>query len=370
MIRRFSRLVICVIPTYNWIYPRGHRPHEHERGRALKKNTFLSIPLVISVIVIALLAGCMPHMPRLPVTGENTAGSIRLMATAPKAMEYEQFSDVKVTFSLGNDRSQRILFLDRSATEFFGQMDIAVGDWDVTIHFYDLEGDIIYSGEEKAYVRAGEETIVHMEATPHRGYLEVEVDISSAYTEDEVDRVRIELPTNHRTTLTVSETNPTLFTGRREFPPGHHDFSIVLYKGGESSTHRVYPGPWEQVRIMPGKTIFVTWSPGTGSTHIETRTIDMPEPPSGLELAYTGENEMMLLWHPSPASDVDFYRVYLKKGDLGHFASVAEIDNDNWEIDPKLLVGLDTFSFAVTAVNEHGQESFRTEPLKHDVALD
>lgn len=302
-------------------------------------------------------------MQGLPRLEANQTGSVMIAATLPRM---SAMSATQVTMRLTLDGMVREAILDGSGGQFAGELRaLPVGDWTVTVEFFDHEGDVTHVATGIAPVRTGSTTALHLEAVPKEGRLELTVDIGQAFADEGVQGARLTLTGGRYTTLEQSEEIPTRFTGSREMPPGDHDFAVTLYGESFLAKDRIYQSPWESVRIEPGKTVYVTWDAMWGDIQVVTRLITAPQPPSGLTLVRLDAETLRLAWQPSADPDVATYRIYSKEGDFAAYTLVGETTESYWEIsaaagDPAARAST---RYVVTAQTADGRESYRTPPV-------
>jgi hypothetical protein len=95
---------------------------------------------------------------------------------------------------------------------------------------------------------------------------------------------------------------------------------------------------------------------------VDVRDVTPPAPPAGLA-ALPREGGLEILWSPSAEPDLAGYRVY-RAGEGAEPQRVAEVpaDRSSW-LDESAQHGI-TYRYAVTAYDQAGNESERTEPVE------
>jgi fibronectin type 3 domain-containing protein len=115
------------------------------------------------------------------------------------------------------------------------------------------------------------------------------------------------------------------------------------------------------VRAVASTQPLVESSPSSEAC-VEVRDVTPPVPPAGLAVL-PREGGLDILWSPSAEPDLAGYRVY-RAGPGGEPGRVAEVaaGHASW-LDEKAQRGV-AYRYAVSAVDQAGNESERTEPVE------
>src|SRR5690606_10023310 len=106
---------------------------------------------------------------------------------------------------------------------------------------------------------------------------------------------------------------------------GDIEYQLVFYRGGTNLGNTLYASQWYPVRIEPGRTSSVEWSPTFGSSTVEVSIQHPPPPPEDLAAEWT-ENGLLLTWAAPDVPDAAGYNVWRKTGPLTPLERLAQVE--------------------------------------------
>lgn len=352
-----------------------------------------------------LLSGCTSLLPPLtepgasdtpanPGTPDQSGGEATLLVTvhaAQASFSVESFRPaerLRVTLEKPRSVTTRTPTLRREvpvggepATVRFER--IETGRWLVSAEIVDVDGVPMYTGKEEVYVRDGETSVVDVFLDIVPGALEVQIDLGDVCIavgdegqclHDVANRGYLRLAPgpegkswNESFDWIPGEQRGTVAVNR--LTPGDYEFQVVFYRDTRTVGNMLLEGHWTPFRVEPGRTTTVQWHAQTGALNVSLRVNKPPAPPSDVTAAWT-EGGVVLSWSSSPSDNVVQYYVWHKTGpraELVRVHATPDAGTTTWlHADPAVETcsapdgGLFYF---VTAVNEYGLESVRSEQL-------
>lgn len=344
-----------------------------------------------------LLTGCFPLLPAVtgdpPETGGATGQLLITVHAAGLTAEtfHRPLETLRVTLTKprGSTGSAHAPALRREAPFSAGGSTvefqaIETGLWKVTAEILDAEGVPAYGGAGEVLVRDRETAAAQITALPLPGQLEVRIDLGEQCIEvseagaclaDLADRGHVRfLPTASMNPASRSfdwpEQARSAVITVQDVPFGDIEYQLVFYRGGTNLGNTLYASQWYPVRIEPGRTSSVEWSPTFGSSTVEVSIQHPPPPPEDLAAEWT-ENGLLLTWAAPDAPDAAGYNVWRKTGPLTPLERLAQVAGGHvtsWLHEaaaPEQCTspGNDGLFYFVTAVSEAGLESLWSPPV-------
>lgn len=375
---------------------------QRKTGSAARpKRPFIGDPsrlrFALTLLIAApLLTGCFSVLPPLsdapssPDTPapDATASLFVTIQAAELLSEPAGFrapETARVTLEKSRSGSNQVPKLQREATVHDGPMvfqfdRIETGRWSITAELLDTDGVLMYTGKSEAYVRDQETASIELVLEMLPGVLEVQIDLGDQCIEigepgaclaDVADRGHVKLAPNsdnHNFDWTPGDIEGATSVSR--LVPGDYEFQLVFYKGSRLTGNTLYESHWIPFRIEPGHTTTVHWRPEAGALQVTMRFPEPPAPPTDLTASWT-EDGVQLTWTGSMAPDISHYNVWRKNEPTEPITSAHATNaphTTDWLdtavspdlCEPRLLRGL---AYVVTAVNENGMESLRSNEV-------
>lgn len=240
---------------------------------------------------------------------------------------------------------------------------VPVGDWRAVLDAVDSAGDAIYRGEAPVRVTRGQPAVLHVVLQPAPGRLALTVELAGFPQADIIHKARLILePGATHNFDRIPGTTRLQIT--RQLAPRTYDFRVDLYEDSFYAHKLVYGGYWEEVRIPPGKTVSLTWSPALGEVGIVGEMDPPPPTPAGLTAQLAG-SAVLLTWLPVGAPDLAAYRLFTRDDPLHRPAFLVELHAAELSFahDVSAYPAGTVIEYAVSAVDLAGLESPRSPPV-------
>lgn len=368
--------------------------YKHSRmfGCAL---TSRSLRLVTTVVALGmLLVGCFSllpplhdHSPPLPDSAATLLVTVHATDILSVADGFRPPERLRVTLEKPRSSSTRTPTLRREATVHANPVTVSfeqieTGHWTITAELVDEEGMPMYQGADEVHVRDGETAIVHIALDALPGQLEVLIDLGERCVEigdegqclaDIANRGHIRLAPgpDGKAWNENFEWNPGDQVGTasvKRLAPGDYEFQLVFYRDSRTVGNTLYASYWEPFRIEPNKTTTVEWHIQAGALTVHVHVNGPPSPPSDLSASWTDDG-VLLSWSPSSSDNITHYNVWYRTGpkvELTRIHTTADASSTTW-LDEQAAVEHcsgpvdDGLYYFVTAVNEYGLESLRSD---------
>lgn len=317
-----------------------------------------ALPVVV-VALVAFLTGCMGRI--VPSRPPGTA-SLAVETVLP-AEVVEQTNQAELILRQ-DSRELRydVPIEDRSFRFVVGSL--YEGNWEITLHIIDSEGDVVYRAVADVPLLSNQTTVAQLDLVPAPGLLEVYIDLSTFHDKDRVGRARISVSPGGYSSA-IREDGSDVIHITREVAPRTYDFRVSLY--GDEYSNAIYNSPWRPVDIRPGKVTTVIWSVSTGDLQVVGEVHPAPGRPEALRAEPVEDGSTLrLTWGPgSNAHYAIAYRIYERSTPFDYFRMIQEVPGDTfeWMIDASRLTTPHTRVYAVSAVSSLGFESLRSEPV-------
>lgn len=339
--------------------------------------------IVLFLVTLLLCTGPLGCYRGQPAAYGEKTGSVRILISGPEAYQGGLLTSAasgvlntaeggliqaEVELTNGTTVVSRTVTLENGEAEATFS-DIVVGPWTVVVRLMDAEGSVAYQGSCKVAITAGEVAQANVVLQPALGALELTVDLTAIPNHERVSKIRLYKDSNNlRSQKDIHRESGTHIVSEviSGLQPKTYDMMIKLY---DENGDVVYESLWTAIHISPGKITTVDWDLSSGGVAI---IVDCNAPPS-VPLCLTAtlfENRVELTWKESTDSDLAVYRIYRRQGPFEGFKVLAEAQHspgqDQNYVDTGVKPGL-TYSYFVTAVDEVGNESPRSNEIAIDV---